>query len=872
MYRRGTGKFFTICALSVVLLTSAVLCSTGFAAQAPYYVVKALIAPITDTPGIKFDWSKAEEWPQNGVTGELLCGNIVQVKPVGGAFAKTWGEVFFEGKKIGYSGLGAFSPMPKYTRFAPERFYFKGKTELFLLPGSLPLSKYKIDDTPCCSVLAGDVTRGVGSFKDAKGTEWTLLAFESERCGGTGLRHAWAKSGDLIRLSSYKPDYSRVNADLVPGSMRGYGKVADKFRGRIIKDGFAIDAAPVFCEPPVLDDMLMSYRSLGDELGYVETPLFLTSDLFLHSFRLLFERGLKKAEEKKFAPLTEKMLAESLKKLDVLQAKYKGNAALEPAFRSARDYLSVPAALASPKAGYRLSVAASEEAKMIKAAKGAAISRISGGREDYTFYRPRGHYTQSEALSNYFRATAFLGGMPILLNNPFDASSKTRDKAVMTTAVICTLFDDADLRKKWDSLYTPLAYLVGESDDPSIREFSPVVKKVIGGDLSKLSDVKTVDKLCSELLAAAKAPAIIDRGASRLNLAQKEREKEAAGMKLMGRRFVLDAWIFSKLTSPSVGTPDRPRNLPKCEDVMAALGSSVAEKSLGEDKKVIPGYKDALADTKAKTVEALRETSKNVYTDWLEMLALLFSDKKSSQYFANSPLWESKRLLTSLGSWTELKHDTVLYAKQNYAEMGTGEEWGPEPFRTPSPCGYVEPVPQVLGAIEGAMKRLGALMAQYRLADENYASKIASFTEIVEMYRKIAEKEVAGQALTVYEYDKISGVSGYLNAEMLLDTGFADDKSNKYAMPLVADVATESGAAVLHTAIGTPRRIFVFVDDKSAGPRLTVGFTYSVYSFKRPLSDGRMTDEEWRKIVYDKNSQQKLEKLMPEWSRALFVH
>ena len=42
------------------------------------------------------------------------------------------------------------------------------------------------------------------------------------------------------------------------------------------------------------------------------------------------------------------------------------------------------------------------------------------------------------------------------------------------------------------------------------------------------------------------------------------------------------------------------------------------------------------------------------------------------------------------GSFTELKHDTVLYAKQVMAEMGGGEDEEIVDFR-----GYVEPEPEV---------------------------------------------------------------------------------------------------------------------------------------------------------------------------------
>ena len=46
--------------------------------------------------------------------------------------------------------------------------------------------------------------------------------------------------------------------------------------------------------------------------------------------------------------------------------------------------------------------------------------------------------------------------------------------------------------------------------------------------------------------------------------------------------------------------------------------------------------------------------------------------------------WKTKDLVSALGSYTELKHDTVLYGKQSMAEMGGGS---PDEI----PKSYVEP-------------------------------------------------------------------------------------------------------------------------------------------------------------------------------------
>jgi hypothetical protein len=59
------------------------------------------------------------------------------------------------------------------------------------------------------------------------------------------------------------------------------------------------------------------------------------------------------------------------------------------------------------------------------------------------------------------------------------------------------------------------------------------------------------------------------------------------------------------------------------------------------------------------------------------------------------------------------------------------------------------------------------------------------------------------------------------------------------------------------------------VNDASGGARITRGFIFSYYEFERPLSDGRLTDEEWKKIVYDDSRAKELEQYRPAWYQKL---
>jgi hypothetical protein len=61
--------------------------------------------------------------------------------------------------------------------------------------------------------------------------------------------------------------------------------------------------------------------------------------------------------------------------------------------------------------------------------------------------------------------------------------------------------------------------------------------------------------------------------------------------------------------------------------------------------------------------------SATIYHKRLDLVGGLFTKVKNEPYFKKSPLYVFKNLTTYLGSYTELKHDTLLYVKQAYAEM-----------------------------------------------------------------------------------------------------------------------------------------------------------------------------------------------------------
>ncbi|MDR1510908.1 MAG: DUF3160 domain-containing protein, partial [Synergistaceae bacterium] len=527
---------------------------------------------------------------------------------------------------------------------------------------------------------------------------------------GWGGRYAWGNKKDFIALDAYQPDNSKLNPAAIPRKIRtgarlpggiedleseGVKDVPREILSRISKHGFAIDPTPIIRESVDVDDMADSYR----ETGNYEVD-FITADIFVHSFHLLFDHTLQKLERVHLAPALEKSLTRALAELERLRAG-EGSGLPEGSYETARDMFSTALALLAEKPdSIGLSPIAAGEVRRVKAAEDTEESEITGKPIDYTMFKPRGHYTLTPEFERFFRAVGYLGSAELSL---FDDTGRPI-AANVTAAALISLVLDA-LGHDWEAFEEPIGYLVGvpNSGDPKI--FRALARKHIGSregeEIGKnLSDAAKITALADDIAAAIKGPAIQSTGY----------ENRFPVFRISGRRFTWDAYVMNRLTSPRVGTDASPRNIPEGTDVMAALGSSVADKYAGKND-AIKNYRENLEMLKLETRDYLSGEN-TVYAKWLSVFKAGFEDSGSKQFFYNKPAWQWKKLSTYLASWAELKHDTILYGEASAAEMGEGGDLYAGRFAAPKPRGYVEPDPQVFDALLAAVRELRGLIGK----------------------------------------------------------------------------------------------------------------------------------------------------------------
>jgi hypothetical protein len=626
------------------------------------------------------------------------------------------------------------------------------------------------------------------------------------------------------------------------------------------REGFYVENVPPL--EVTTDDMIDRYGELyvyNYGQSYSTIPVYISSDLLTHVFHVVFDRMFQSVEQKRFLPLLEELTSNLLR-----QSAEQMKQATTPIMRRASSgnvaYLSVAAKLLNdtvdvPKEVKELT---DWELRLINDASGFHDSPLMGFQEDYTQYKPRGHYTINRDLTRYFKAMMWYG------RRSFTTKS---DTLTLQALLLTQLLKRPENLSVWERIYKPTEFVAGESDDLSAYDYTEMMRTIYVEILnpSELADTTRLHRFMDEATRRA-APRI---SGNRL------REPESAstverGFRFMGQRTTPDAHIFTELTSPRVGSNQNPRNMPTALDVMSILGSPVADE-LVQTNSAIPKYTEQMEKLKGEFNEYPPQIwTQNLYWCWLNALRPLIQEKGPGYpYFMRGRKWATKGLMTAVGSWTELKHDTFLLSKQSYAEQGEGEdEEIPKP--PPQPKSYVEPDLEFFNRLIYLVDRTRTRFAGMGLLPAEYEKKLGIFYDQIVNLRSIAQKELLNAGITVEEYESMLVFAGRISGIILPeDAGDIIEEQYKQ-MALVTDTHTDAfpeDMKVLENAVGAPQRIYVAIKDDSGGSRICVGYVYSVYEFAQPMAN-RLTDEEWKGMVYAKN-RRPLESKEPAWARGL---
>jgi hypothetical protein len=599
--------------------------------------------------------------------------------------------------------------------------------------------------------------------------------------------------------------------------------------------GKAMLVKNLFYARPSSDDQIYDLYKRCKEAGQ---PVFVTTDSVLHAYHILFDFTLRRVEADKLIPaiagLTELMLQEARTQLDSGIPELKDAATKNLAFFTVARYLLGGKIDKVNSEANRL---ADAEISLINAHAGFAESPILGITEDYSQYVPRGHYTRSEALQKYFKAMMWYGRIPFYLYKQ-KPGVKEPDIEHTRQAIMIALALKGPAYDLWKLVYDPTVFFVGETDDLSIYDYQTLIREVYG-DTVALSDLKDDERILTfiEKAAALRSPKI-----ESTLVMEGQPYDITKGFRFMGQRFIPDSYVFQNLVHDKV----QGRAFPLGLDVMAVLGSKRAYDildGLGETKYL--NYTKQFESLKAEFAALEADTwAQNLYWGWLYCLLALLN-RKGDGYpaFMKSEAWADKGLNTSLGSWTELRHDTILYAKQSYTRKVS------MPLEQAT-HGYVEPDSELFGRLASLAKMTADGLRSRDLLIGEFGTKLDGLYAMLLRLKDLSEKELSGKSLVDDDYAYIRNIGDLLEGLTTFSPETAGDicSDADKKMAIIADVHTDSNSMkVLEEAVGSPYYVFVIVPVDGV-LTLTQGAAFSYYEFRQPMSD-RLTDEAWQSML-----------------------
>jgi hypothetical protein len=235
--------------------------------------------------------------------------------------------------------------------------------------------------------------------------------------------------------------------------------------------------------------------------------------------------------------------------------------------------------------------------------------------------------------------------------------------------------------------------------------------------------------------------------------------------------------------------------------------------------------------------------AQNLYWSWLWALEPLAVGGWGEGYphFMRSERWEDRALTGALGSWAELRHDTILYGKQSYTDVGGGPE---EPA-----VGYAEPVPDTYARLASAARLLREGLGARGLLHPEIADKLTLLEEGLLTLRDIAVLELQDAPLTDDQETFLIDYERFLYNTTTFSEGITGgDEEGDEGMQLIADVHTDPNTStVLDVGVGRPGAVYTLVrhDGQTS---VALGAMFSYYEFTWPMSD-RLTDESWQDLL-----------------------
>ncbi len=610
----------------------------------------------------------------------------------------------------------------------------------------------------------------------------------------------------------------------------------------------------------------LSSESFGHaflDIYHKDLPVYVSTDAILHALHMSYDNILMQLELSYLFPKLEILLEKLHQELENYIPLYPANSQMYISLVDVDVYLTIARRLLddSTQPLLKESVKTIDELLQLierKQAAGYPLFAETGRQIDFSQFTPRGHYTQQEKLTKYFKSMMWLGRTEFYLIAPkSDNPTKTDSQDIQRQTVDAILLTEMSVAsgaiQEYEEMNHMIQFLVGESDNITISHIQSLMEELHIKNAVELLDDQLFEKFQNTLNEKSYAFQRINSQILMSDPMNPDQLRPASAFMLLGQRFIIDSFVTGNVVYDKIihNGHKITRMLPSTLDVLFALGNDAAAQLLEED------LEEYYYAPNLSALRYLIDSYDNEYWEsslfnaWLNCIRSLNPPDKKDKFpeFMHTAAWWQEKMNTQLSSWAQLRHDNLLYAKQSY----TGG------IICSFPYSYVEPIPEFYQAVkvfaQRAYQEFDQLNFSYLL---NY---FQTMEHIVDTLHTIATKELEGEPLSPSEtvflqkmlYDQTSGCAieyqGWFAQLFYSGEGglLKDDL-------VVADIHTaptdEFGAWVgwvYHVGTG-PINLGVVVVEQAEGE--SIAYIGPVLSYYEHITTNfkRLTDEEWREL------------------------
>lgn len=624
------------------------------------------------------------------------------------------------------------------------------------------------------------------------------------------------------------------------------------------------------------------------EIFNADLPVFVSTDAILHAMHISYDRILREVEIGLLKSKLIELLNSLHSSMPQLHSIYSSDPEMLTMLKDVDIYLTVPLLLLEENVSpyYPANSSIIDTVLTLIAEEQPSTTKLFSFNcrtFDWSQFKPRGHYVLDPitgiSLEGYFRAMMWLGRIQLYLMKPNtytvgcdDQTFKDIQRQAIDSFLIDELLDIAGTSTIYEKIESTLKFFIGESDNVTLDHLDYLKEAISLNNASELLDsLKMVEfqdtleqqsfayqLILSEILYSPLDSAGISGLSSFL---------------LFGQRFVIDSYVTGSVVFDKISYYGEKicRLYPSTLDVLFSLGNNAAIQLLIDELNAFH-YSTNLAALRYLIDHYDTEFwESSLYNYWLNSIRILNppEDRTNLPEFMKTAAFWQEKLNTQLASWTQLRHDNLLYAKQSY----TGGTLCSYPYS------FVEPFPEIYNNISTYCQEAYSFFNNLDISDEYKYSILDYYTyfkQTSDTLNFISQKELNGEALNsqealflkkmIYSTPASYGdtLDGWYPKLFYRDYEYASHEGLMESDHLAADIHTTPTdcfggnlGAISHVGTGNIN-LGVFITPNHLGELTAfVGPVNSYYEY-RTMNFLRLTDDEWASTYLQSASR-------PEW-------